>query len=84
MVCWRDPKTRSSQGLTVTTLLEAETLKRVLDANGQSFEVAQHALLNNAKRTPTVAEVIQEHIDLLVRPSSSTRPVATRGCMAKV
>jgi hypothetical protein len=72
MVCWRDPKSREQQGLTVLTLVEAETLKRLLDANGQSFEIAQHAILSNAKRTPTVAEVIQEHIDLLIRPSSGT------------
>jgi len=72
MVRWRDPKTRSNQGLTVSTLIEAETLKRLLDANGQSFEIAQHAILANEKRTPTVAEVIQEHIDLLIRPSSGT------------
>src|SRR5688500_18214326 len=72
MVLWRDPKSREQQGLTVLTLVEAETLKRLLDANGQSFDVAQHAMLSNAKRTPTVAEVIQEHIDLLIRPSSGT------------
>ncbi|WP_216636658.1 hypothetical protein [Arthrobacter sp. OY3WO11] len=72
MVRWRDPKTRASQGLTVASLTEAETLKRLLDANGQSFEIAQHAILSNEKRTPTVAEVIQEHIDLLIRPSSGT------------
>lgn len=59
MVRWRDPKTRASQGLTVASPTEAETLKRLLDANGQSFEIAQHAILSNEKRTPTVAEVIQ-------------------------
>ena len=72
MVLWRDPKSREQQGITVPTLVEAETLKRLLDANGQSFEIAQHAILMNEKRTPTVAEVIQEHIDLLIRPSSGT------------
>ena len=72
MVLWRDPKSREQQGLTVATIVEAETLKRLLDANGQSFEIAQHAMLSNEKRTPTVAEVIQEHIDLLIRPSSGT------------
>ncbi|MFC9772544.1 MULTISPECIES: hypothetical protein [unclassified Pseudarthrobacter] len=72
MVRWRDPKSRSNQGLTVSTLIEAETLTRLLDANGQSFEIAQHAILANEKRTPTVADVIQEHIDLLIRPSSGT------------
>ncbi|MFK0002659.1 tyrosine-type recombinase/integrase [Paenarthrobacter sp. NPDC090522] len=72
MVRWRDPKTGKAQGLTFVSHSEAETLKRLLDANGQNFEVAQHAILENAKRVPTVAEVIQEHIDLLVRPSSGT------------
>jgi integrase len=72
MVLWRDPKSREQQGLTVASLTEAETLKRLLDANGQSFEIAQHAILANEKRVPTVAEVIQEHIDLLIRPSSGT------------
>lgn len=72
MVLWRDPKSREQQGLKVASLVEAETLKRLLDANGQSFEIAQHAILTNEKRPPTVAEVILEHIDLLVRPSSGT------------
>lgn len=44
MVRWRDPKTRKNQGLTVATETEAQTLKRLLDANGQSFEVAQRLL----------------------------------------
>jgi integrase len=72
MVLWRDPKSREQQGLTVATEAEAETLKRLLDANGQSFEIAQHAILTNQATVPTVAEVVQEHIDLLVRPSSGT------------
>ena len=72
MVLWRDPKSREQQGLTVATEAEAETLKRLLDANGQSFEIAQHAILSNQARVPTVAEVVQEHIDLLIRPSSGT------------
>lgn len=72
MVLWRDPKSREQQGITVATEYEAETLKRLLDANGQSFEIAQSALLSNEARVPTVAEVVQEHIDLLIRPSSGT------------
>jgi hypothetical protein len=81
LALWRYPKSREQQGLTVATLVEAETLKRLLDANGQSFEIAQHAILSSEKRTPTVAEVIQEHIDLLIRPSSgrlSDGPAAFR------
>ncbi|MDQ0211365.1 hypothetical protein [Arthrobacter bambusae] len=72
MVLWRDPKSPEQQGLTVASESEAETLKRLLDANGQSFEIAQQAILANQSKVPTVAEVIQEHIDLLIRPSSGT------------
>lgn len=72
MVRWRDPGTRKNQGLTVATQAEAETLKRLLDANEQSFVIAQQAILSNQARVPTVAEVVQEHIDLLIRPSSGT------------
>lgn len=68
MVRWRDPRTRSNQGLTVGTLIEAETLRRLLDVNGQSFEIAQHAILANEKRTPTVAEVVGG--DCTERPDS--------------
>ncbi|WP_254779793.1 site-specific integrase [Arthrobacter sp. cf158] len=72
MVVWRGPKIRKQQGLTVDSAHEAETLKRLLDANGQSFEIAQQALMDNRAKIPTVGEVIQEHIDLLIRPSSGT------------
>jgi hypothetical protein len=53
LVRWRDPKTRASQGLAVAGLAKAETLKRLLDANDQSFQIAQYAILFNEKRTPT-------------------------------
>ncbi|WP_251040067.1 hypothetical protein [Arthrobacter sp. ISL-72] len=69
MVCWRDPATGREQGITLATEAEAVTLKRLLDANKQSFEIAQHAMVQNQTKAPTVAAVIQEHIDLLVRPS---------------
>jgi hypothetical protein len=44
----------------------------LLDAIGQSFEITQQALLDNRAVIPTSGEVIQEHIDLLVRPSRGT------------
>ncbi|MET3934995.1 tyrosine-type recombinase/integrase [Arthrobacter sp. OAP107] len=72
MVCWRDPATRKEHGITFATEAEATTLKRLLDANNQSFEIAQHAMVQNQTKAPTVAAVIQEHIDLLVRPSVGT------------
>ncbi|WP_231391739.1 tyrosine-type recombinase/integrase [Arthrobacter sp. 35W] len=71
-VRWRDPKTRTEQGITFATESEATTVKKLLDANGQSFEIAQDALVAKESNLPTVAEVIQEHLDLLVRPSAGT------------
>lgn len=49
MVVWRDPKIRKQQGITVDSEHEAEILKRLLDANGQSFEIAQQALLDKGQ-----------------------------------
>lgn len=72
LVRWRDPVTRTQQGITFASETEAITLKRFLDANGQSFRVAQDAMVDAARNVPTVADVVQEHIDLLVRPSSRT------------
>lgn len=71
-VMWRDPETKTQQGMTFTSESEAATVKRLLDANCQSFEMVQEVLLRAKRKVPTVAAVIQEHIDLLVRPSSGT------------
>jgi hypothetical protein len=71
-VRWRNPETRKQEGITLATSAEAQTLRRLLDANNQSFEIAQHAMVANQTKAPTVAAVIQEHIDLLVRPSVGT------------
>ena len=39
-------------GITLPTESEAVTLKRLLDANNQSFEIAQHAMVANQTRHP--------------------------------
>ena len=51
---------------------DARMLKRFLDRNGQSFSIAQRAMESSRRQVPKVADVIQEHIDLLVRPASGT------------
>ena len=71
-VRWRDPQSRNQQGITFATEIEAVTLKKFLDANRQSFEIAQQAIVAMQAKTPNVGEVIQEHLDLLVRPSAGT------------
>ncbi|PVE19315.1 site-specific integrase [Arthrobacter sp. Bz4] len=71
-VRWRNPQTRKQEAISFATSTEAETLKRLLDANDQSFAIAQHAMVKNQTKAPSVSAVIQEHIDLLVRPSVGT------------
>ncbi len=71
-VMWRDPETKTQQGVTFTSESEAATVKRLMDANCQSFEMAQEVMLRAKRKVQTVAAMIQEHIDLLVRPSSGT------------
>ncbi len=72
-VCWRDPATGKEQGIIFFTEVGATTLKRLLDANKQSFEIAQQAIVQSHSKVLTVAAVIEEHIDLLVRPLNTRR-----------
>lgn len=72
MVRWRDPRSKNQQAITFASQTEADTLKRLLDANNQSFEIAQQAIVDSQAKVPTVASVIQEHIDLLVRGTVRT------------
>lgn len=60
------------QSVTFASEIDAKLLKKFLDRNGQSFGIAQKAMESSGRKVLTVAEVIQEHIDLLVRPASGT------------
>jgi hypothetical protein len=73
MVRWRDPDTRRQHGLTFRSENEAVGLMRDLNASGQSLVGAYRAAGRRKSVAPTVSEVIQEHIDLLVRPSSGSK-----------
>ncbi|MDJ0320265.1 hypothetical protein [Pseudarthrobacter sp. PS3-L1] len=71
-VRWRNPGSRKQEEITLATSAEVQTLKRLLDANNQSFEIAQHAMVET--QAHAVAAVIQGDVDLLVlvRPSVGT------------
>ena len=62
---WRDPEHGPSHQ-TLHTKKEAELWKRLLDANGQSFSVAQRLYDESDLEGPTVAEAIEQHIEQLV------------------
>ena len=59
-------------GLSFDTSAEAQLFKRSLEVNNNSFEVAEAVLLAHQNGARTVDEVVDEHIDLLVKPTSQT------------
>lgn len=66
---WRELGTRRQRRLTVQTEIEANRLTEHLQKYGQPPEPGPHEARPG---TPTIADVVQEHINLLVRPSPGT------------
>lgn len=58
--------------MTVGSEQEAGSLVRYLNDNRQMPEPSRSAMQLSKPGVPTVADVVQEHIDLLVRPSPGT------------
>ncbi|MDN4611969.1 tyrosine-type recombinase/integrase [Arthrobacter burdickii] len=71
-VRWRDPITRKQDSTTTTDKSHANTLKRLLDANGQSFDTAHRILLEQSSLAPTLTSVIERHVGLLTNISVGT------------
>lgn len=69
---WRDYKTHQHRRVTLGSEEEALSLLRSLNDNGQMQEPPPPADHLGTSGVPNVAEVVQEHIDLLVRPSPGT------------
>lgn len=69
---WRDYRSGHQRRLTVRSEQEALSLVRYLNDIGQMPELSGLACQLGKQGAPTVAEVVQEHIDLLVRPSLGT------------
>lgn len=71
-VRWRELGTRRQRHVTVGSEQEAGSLVRYLNDNGQMPEFSPPVIQLAKPGVPTVADVVQEHIDLLVRPSPGT------------
>lgn len=81
-VNWRDPDS-GVKSRTFDTEEKAEELKEFLDANGNSFKLANEAKGRKKSKAPTVHEVIAKHLDSLggeVEPGT----VGTYRGMAKI
>jgi integrase len=71
-VRWRDTGTRCQRRVTVRSEQEAASLVRYLNDNGQIPAQITPGFRSGKPGVPTVADVVQTHIDLLVRPSPGT------------
>lgn len=70
-VRWRDYKSGHQHRLTVRSEEEARALAQYISDHGTMPTLAQLPPSRQGS-VPSVADVVQEHIDLLVRPSSGT------------
>lgn len=64
--------TRKQDSIAIDDGDHAATLKRLLDANGQSFDIAQRLILEEKSLAPTVGAIIERHIGLLTNISIGT------------
>lgn len=71
-VLWRDQDTGKQTSMTFPTDAEAATMKRLLDANGQSFALAEKVLKQAASKAPTVADMLEHHLSMLTKASDGT------------
>jgi integrase len=72
-VKWRDPDSGKKDGLTFDDPKQADNLKKLLDANGQRLVDAQKVAAAIVRNTPTVAEVIEHHIEHLTGVQRRTK-----------
>ncbi|MCW2132870.1 tyrosine-type recombinase/integrase [Arthrobacter sp. VKM Ac-2550] len=71
-VRWRNADDGKQTSYTTDDKQAAELVQRILNANGQSLTALENILEEITPTGPTVAEVIEEHIDLLMRATPQT------------
>lgn len=71
-VLFRNVDTGRQEGITYTLEADANRMRNLLEANGNSYRIAEAAIEAADQRARTVADVVQEHIDLLIKPGPQT------------
>lgn len=72
-VMWRDADLGKQTSMTFDDEGYAELVKRLLDANGQSFAKVETLLVDKRVTGPTVTEMIMRHIELYTRANGATK-----------
>ena len=71
-VMFRNVDTGKQEGITYHLEADANRMRNLLEANGHSYRIAEAAIDAAESRSRTVADVVQEHIDLLIKPGPQT------------
>lgn len=71
-VLFRNVDTGRQEGITYHLEADANRMRNLLEANGHSYRIAESAIEAADTRSRTVAEAVQEHIDLLIKPGPQT------------
>lgn len=72
-IVWRDAQTKKQSSFTTDSETEAELIKRLLDANGQSFNLANKAVAEQRSHSPSVNTVIEGYLGELTGIESATK-----------
>lgn len=72
-VLWRDSDTGKQTSRSLATEADAKMLKDFLDANNNSFALAAEAASRLNSKSPTVQQVVADHIETLTATSPGTR-----------
>ena len=70
-VGWRDSDGKQ-RGQSFDTVAEAELFKAALELNSNSYNIAEAVVYAHTQNARTVSQVLTEHVDLLVKPTSQT------------
>lgn len=72
-VTWRDRDEKKQTSFTTDSESEASLIKRLLDANNQSFRLANKAIAERLSAAPTVLSIMQKYLDEKTGVESGTK-----------
>lgn len=72
-VLWRNPDTGKQESMPFHDHQQARNFAHILDANGHNLNITLSLMDTIARRSPTVAVVLEEHIENASKPNDRTR-----------
>ncbi|MGP4995573.1 tyrosine-type recombinase/integrase [Glutamicibacter ardleyensis] len=72
-IIWRDSDTKKQTSFTTDSESEAELIKRLLDSNGQSFQLANQIVAESNSKSPTINTIVEGYLGELTGIESATK-----------